>query len=177
MSESTALIRFRGGTMPRPYSGDLRARVIEEIATGAARREAAERYGISASVVVIWAQRWKQTGSFAARPSGGSTSPLVTGGVNPRIDGEACSGEDKGAVEVPGLFKRHDDSERRIVSCIVSVITVGGPVLLAVLIKQLHAVVCPDAIAQFIKQFDDGEGLLWRPIGWNVEGDGERQTI
>src|SRR6202163_932279 len=62
--------------MPRPYSGDLRARVIEEIATGASRREAAERYGISASVVVIWAQRWKQTGSFAARPSGGSTSPL-----------------------------------------------------------------------------------------------------
>ena len=23
----------------------------------------------------------------------------VTGGVNPRIDGEACAGEDKGAVE------------------------------------------------------------------------------
>src|ERR1700694_932308 len=76
MSESTALIRFRGGTMPRPYSGDLRARVIEEIATGASRREAAERYGISASVVVIWAQRWKQTGSFMAKPSGGSISPL-----------------------------------------------------------------------------------------------------
>ena len=35
----------------------------------------------------------------------------VTGGVNPRIDGEACAGEDKGAVEAPGLFKRHDDSE------------------------------------------------------------------
>ena len=62
--------------MPRPYSGDLRARVIEEIASGASRREAAERYGISASVVVIWAQRWKQTGSFMAKPSGGSTSPL-----------------------------------------------------------------------------------------------------
>jgi transposase len=62
--------------MPRPYSADLRARVIEEIATGASRREAAERYRISASVVVIWAQRWKQTGSVAAKPSGGSTSPL-----------------------------------------------------------------------------------------------------
>jgi transposase len=62
--------------MPKPYSGDLRARVIEEIATGASRREAAERYGISASVVVIWAQRFESTGSVAARPSGGSTSPL-----------------------------------------------------------------------------------------------------
>ena len=62
--------------MPKPYSGDLRARVIEEIVTGASRREAAERYGISASVVVIWAQRFEETGSVAAKPSGGSTSPL-----------------------------------------------------------------------------------------------------
>src|ERR1700682_2256738 len=62
--------------MPRPYSSDLRARVIEEIVTGASRREAAERYGISASVVVIWAQRFEKTGSVAAKPSGGSTSPL-----------------------------------------------------------------------------------------------------
>ena len=62
--------------MPKPYSGDLRSRVIEEIATGASRREAAERYGISASVVVIWAQRFEKTGSIAAKPSGGSTSPL-----------------------------------------------------------------------------------------------------
>ena len=62
--------------MPKPYSGDLRARVIEEIVTGASRREAAERYGISASVVVILAQRFEKTGSVAAKPSGGSTSPL-----------------------------------------------------------------------------------------------------
>ena len=29
---------------------------------------------------------------------------VVTGGVNPRIDGEACAGEDRGAAEAPGLF-------------------------------------------------------------------------
>jgi transposase len=62
--------------MPRPYSGDLRVRVIEDISTGAPRREAAERYGISASVAVLWAQRFEKTGSVAAKPSGGSTSPL-----------------------------------------------------------------------------------------------------
>ncbi len=56
-------------------------------------------------------------------------------------------------------------------------ITVGAAVLVAVLVEQLHAVVRPDAIAQVIKQFDDGEGLLRRPIGRNVEGDGERQRI
>jgi transposase len=62
--------------MPKPYSDDLRARVIEDIETGASRREAAERYRISPSVVVIWAQRFERTGSVAAKPSGGSTSPL-----------------------------------------------------------------------------------------------------
>ena len=62
--------------MPRPYSDDLRARVIEAIEAGASRRETAERYELSASAVVIWAQRWEKTGSVAAKPSGGSTSPL-----------------------------------------------------------------------------------------------------
>src|SRR5262249_8339685 len=62
--------------MPKPYSVDLRARVIEEVETGASRREAAERYGLSPSVVVIWVQRFEETGSIAAKSSGGSTSPL-----------------------------------------------------------------------------------------------------
>ena len=62
--------------MPRPYSNDLRGRVIEAIEAGASRREAADRYELSPSVVVIWAQRWEETGSVAAKPSGGSTSPL-----------------------------------------------------------------------------------------------------
>lgn len=35
--------------MPKPYSIDLRGRVIEEVETGASRREAAERYGLSPS--------------------------------------------------------------------------------------------------------------------------------
>ena len=62
--------------MPTPYSVDLRARVIEDVESGASRREAAERYGISPSVVVIWVQRFEETGSVAAKPSGGSISPL-----------------------------------------------------------------------------------------------------
>ena len=62
--------------MPKPYSMDLRGRVIEEVESGASRREAAERYGLSPSVVVIWVQRFEATGSVAAKPSGGSTSAL-----------------------------------------------------------------------------------------------------
>ena len=62
--------------MPKPYSEEFRTRVIADVVTGALRREAAEHYGISPSVVVIWAQRFGETGSVAAKPSGGSTSPL-----------------------------------------------------------------------------------------------------
>jgi transposase len=39
--------------MPKPFSHDLRARVIEAIEAGASRRKAAELYGISPSVVLI----------------------------------------------------------------------------------------------------------------------------
>ena len=62
--------------MPKPYSVDLRERVVEAVAAGASRREAAELYGISPSVVVIWMQRLEATGNIVARPSGGSVSPL-----------------------------------------------------------------------------------------------------
>ena len=53
--------------MPKPYSIDLRCRVIEDVETGASRREAAERYGLSPSVVVIWVQRFEETGSVARK--------------------------------------------------------------------------------------------------------------
>lgn len=62
--------------MPKPYSVDLRSRVIEEVETGASRRAAADHYGISPSVVIIWTQRWEATGSIVPKPSGGSISPL-----------------------------------------------------------------------------------------------------
>jgi transposase len=55
--------------MPKPYSIDLRGRVIEDVESGASRREAAERYGLSPSVVVIWMQRFEETGTVAAKPS------------------------------------------------------------------------------------------------------------
>jgi transposase len=55
---------------------DLRERVIEAIAAGASRRETAEQFGLSVSVVIIWAQRYHTTGNIAPKPSGRSVSPL-----------------------------------------------------------------------------------------------------
>jgi transposase len=62
--------------MPKSYSGDLRERVIEAVETGASRREAAERFEVSASSAVKWLQRWREGGSAAPKPRGGSISPL-----------------------------------------------------------------------------------------------------
>jgi transposase len=62
--------------MPKPYSDDLRERVIEAVVAGASRREAAESFSLSASSAVRWLQRWHDTGNARAKLSGGSTSPL-----------------------------------------------------------------------------------------------------
>src|SRR5258705_2736540 len=62
--------------MPKPYSDDLRERVIEAVVAGASRREAAESLSLSASSAVRWLQRWRDTGNARAKLSGGSTSPL-----------------------------------------------------------------------------------------------------
>ncbi len=62
--------------MPKPYSEDLRERVIEAIESGASRREAAENFRLSPSSAVKWWRRWHDTGSITAKPSGGSKSPL-----------------------------------------------------------------------------------------------------
>jgi transposase len=62
--------------MPKPCSVDLRERVLEAVMSGASRREAADRFEISASSAVKWLQRFEETGSIAAKPTGGSTSPL-----------------------------------------------------------------------------------------------------
>jgi transposase len=62
--------------MPRAYSADMRSRVIARVEGGSSRREAAEQYDVSASTAVIWVRCFRETGRSAAKPRGGSTSPL-----------------------------------------------------------------------------------------------------
>jgi transposase len=49
--------------MPKPYSDDLRERVIEAVEAGASWREAAESFNLCPSSAVKWLQRWHDTGS------------------------------------------------------------------------------------------------------------------
>src|SRR3954452_14774926 len=65
-----------GGTMPKAYSADVRQRVIARVESGASRRKAAEDYGISPSTANTWVNYFSETGRCAAKPRGGSTSPL-----------------------------------------------------------------------------------------------------
>jgi transposase len=62
--------------MPKSCSSDLRERVLDAVEEGASRREAAERFEVSASSVVKWFQSWRKEGRRAPKPRGGSQSPL-----------------------------------------------------------------------------------------------------
>lgn len=55
--------------MGRPYSQDLRERVVD--AAGAtSRRQAARRFGVGAATAVRWMRALATTGTVAARPQG-----------------------------------------------------------------------------------------------------------
>lgn len=63
--------------MPRPYSQDLRDRVVGAVEAGSSARSSARVFGVSESTAVKWIQRWRRTGSVAAKRMGGyRRSPL-----------------------------------------------------------------------------------------------------
>lgn len=57
--------------MPKPYSQDLRERVVAAVTEGRSCRAVAKLFRISASSVIKWTQRLEATGSVAAKPMGG----------------------------------------------------------------------------------------------------------
>ena len=57
--------------MARPYSQDLRDRVVGSVASGRSCRATAALFGVSVASVVKWSQRWRATGSAAAKQMGG----------------------------------------------------------------------------------------------------------
>jgi transposase len=57
--------------MARPYSEDLRERVVAAVGRGMSRNAAARMFGLSVSCVVKWMQRLEKTGSCAPKPMGG----------------------------------------------------------------------------------------------------------
>jgi len=57
--------------MPRPYSQDLRDRVVASVSGGRSCRASAKIFSVSVATVVRWSQRFQATGSAAALAMGG----------------------------------------------------------------------------------------------------------
>ena len=57
--------------MARAYSLDLRERVVAAVMGGQSCRAVAARFGVSVASVVKWVQRFRATGSAAAKRMGG----------------------------------------------------------------------------------------------------------
>jgi transposase len=65
--------------MVRAYSSDLRDRVVAAVMSGATVRAVATRFGVSVASVVKWSQRYRATGSAAAKPFAGSKPSVLVG--------------------------------------------------------------------------------------------------
>jgi transposase len=55
----------------KPYSKDLRLKVLEALDRGMPRREVAQIFGISMPTIKRWLKRRRETGELAPRPSPG----------------------------------------------------------------------------------------------------------
>ena len=56
--------------MGRPYSEDLRRRIVAAVEAGASRSAAARQFAVSASCAIKLLQRWRRTGTVAPDPRG-----------------------------------------------------------------------------------------------------------
>jgi transposase len=65
--------------MGKPYSVDLRKRVVAAIEGGMSRNQAAKQFGIAISTAIGWMQRVKQTGSVAPGQMGGHKPKTISG--------------------------------------------------------------------------------------------------
>lgn len=63
--------------MARPYSLDLRERVVARVLAGGTVRSVASTFGVSVSAVVKWSRRYRASGSAAPGKMGGHRPVLL----------------------------------------------------------------------------------------------------
>ena len=61
----------------RPYSLDLRERVVAAVDAGQSRRAVARLFGLGPATVVGWTNRQRTQGTVAARPVGGARRAVL----------------------------------------------------------------------------------------------------
>ena len=66
--------------MGKPYSRDLRERVVAAVLTGGiSRNEAARQFGVGVSTAINWVKRQRETGSVAPGQMGGHKPKAIAG--------------------------------------------------------------------------------------------------
>jgi putative transposase len=66
--------------MARPYSLDLRERVVRAVETeGLSRHKAAARFGLGVTTVITWVRRLRETGSVTPGQMGGHKPRKISG--------------------------------------------------------------------------------------------------
>src|SRR6266480_5287805 len=71
-SDSTCWLGWRPAWMGKPYSMDLRERVVAAVETGGLScHQAAAQFGVGVSTAIIWVRRLRETGSVAPGQMGG----------------------------------------------------------------------------------------------------------
>jgi putative transposase len=66
--------------MGKPYSMDLRTRVVASVERdGLSRRQAAERYGVGISTVIRWVRRLRETSKLTPGKMGGHRPKKIAG--------------------------------------------------------------------------------------------------
>jgi putative transposase len=67
--------------MPKPYSLDLRERVVGAVEQeGLSRHEAAARYGVAPSTAILWVRLYRRSGSLKPGQMGGRRPKSIRGG-------------------------------------------------------------------------------------------------
>jgi transposase len=66
--------------MGKPYSSDLRERVVAAVETGGlSRHQAAAQFGVGVSTAINWVRRLRETGSVAPGKMGGHKPKSISG--------------------------------------------------------------------------------------------------
>ena len=66
--------------MGRPYSNDLRERVVRAVVEGGlSRHRAAAQFGVGISTAILWVQRFRKTGSVEPDKIGGYRPKKIAG--------------------------------------------------------------------------------------------------
>jgi putative transposase len=65
--------------MPKPYSNDLRERLVAAVGGGLSRHQAAARFGVAPSTAVNWVKRARETGSVEPGQMGGHRQRAIRG--------------------------------------------------------------------------------------------------